>query len=75
MQLFIDDMLRVWGIMKLGTSEFEMIEFFITIFTRKDLKLIRNIPDFISKEAEEFIIHIAFFEDFYETIIVHLIKD
>jgi hypothetical protein len=52
-----------------------MVEFFSAIFARKNLKLIRNISDLISKEAKKLIVHVTLLENLNEAIVIHLIND
>lgn len=74
MQLLVDDMLRVGSIVQSRTGEFEMVEFLIAKLAGEYLELVRNVSDLIPQEAEQFVVHVAFLENFDEAVVVHLVQ-
>lgn len=70
MYFFVNDVLLIGGIVKLGTCEFEVIELFIAELAGEDFELVRDISNLVSDEAEQLVVHVTLLEDLNEPIVV-----
>lgn len=52
-----------------------MVELLLAVLAGQDLELVWDVADFVPDEAEELIVHVAFFEDFDEVGVVQLVED
>ncbi len=52
MDFLVDDVLLVWGIVKFGAGELEVIELVVAEGAGEDLKLVRDVSNLVSDEAE-----------------------